>query len=134
MSGTDGRIEKTRSAMKYNQYSSLCNICNGKGWHKKPEKCVRTSFNGCKICGSHENISKPKICKGINILIDYSQISQQFVPFYENGKRIKVKFSYGEIKSGTVGMTSGWKPVFILMLRSNSIGSSYILADKEIIL
>lgn len=73
-------------------------------------------------------------CKGKNIMIDYSDISKQFIPYYENKTRIKVQFSYGGIKTGIVGKTTGWKPVFILMLRSNSRGSSYILTDKEIII
>ena len=121
---------------KYNNYSSICDNCLQKGWHTKPEKCVRKYSQHCKECG-HTTDGEMLRCKGTNILIDYSNISSQFIPYYENGKRIKVQYTYGkdkEIKSGTVGMTTGWKPVFILMLRSNSTGSSYILTDKEIIL
>jgi hypothetical protein len=70
-------------------------------------------------------------CTGTNIIIDYSQIAKKFVSAYESEKRITVKFSYGETKRGTVGMTTGWKPVFILMLRANSTGSSLVLTDKD---
>lgn len=62
---------------------------------------------------------------------DTSGLSKQFVPHFRNDKRIKVKFSWGEVKTGTVGVTTGWKPSFILLLRSNSTGSSYLLSDED---
>jgi hypothetical protein len=65
---------------------------------------------------------------------DDSDLSKQFVPYYNNQKRIKVQFYGEEIKTGTVGVTTGWKPTFLLMLRKNSSGSSYLLSDKTIIL
>ena len=43
----------------------------------------------------------------------------QFIKYYENGKRIEVDFGY-EVKRGTIGITSGWKPVFLLMLTVRS--------------
>jgi len=122
--------------MDYNNYSSVCNVCRAKGYHKKPELCVRKYSQHCEKCG--QSIEGDMVqCKGENILIDYSNISEQFIPYYKNKQRIKVQYTYGkekEVKSGTVGITTGWKPVFILMLRSNSTGSSYILTDKEQIL
>lgn len=121
--------------MKYNNYTSICDKCHQKGWHEKPTKCTRQYSKHCECC--NQSIDGMEKCTGTNILIDYSNISKQFIPYYENGQRIKVQYTYGkdkEVKSGTVGMTTGWKPVFILMLRSNSTGSSYILTDKEIIL
>lgn len=65
---------------------------------------------------------------------DYSKCAKKFIPYYENQERIKVKFPYGEIKTGRVGRTSGIQPVLLLMLRSNSMGSSHILTDNCIIL
>ena len=119
--------------MKYNNYTSYCNRCYAKGYHKEVTPCLREYTKACKHCWSTE-YGKLTKCKGTNVLIDYSDIAKQFIPYFESKKRIKVKFHYGEIKSGTVGMTSGWKPVFLLMLRSNSTGSSYTLSDKDEIL
>lgn len=65
---------------------------------------------------------------------DESELAEKFKPYYATEKRIKVQFSYGEVKSGTIGVTSGWKPVFLLMLRKDSKGSSYTLSDKDMIL
>jgi hypothetical protein len=62
---------------------------------------------------------------------DYSDLAKNFIPFYENGRRVEVQFKSGEIKRGTIGITTGWKPVFLLMLRKNSIGSSYTLCDND---
>jgi hypothetical protein len=62
---------------------------------------------------------------------DSSDLSQKFVSSYNSGERVKVKFRYGETKTGTVGVTTGWKPVFLLMLTSRSRGSSHTLSDKD---
>ena len=106
-----------------------------KGWHEKPEKCVRENTVPCKCCGSCE-YGKLKQCNGMNVIIDYSEISQKFAHFYDTDTRIKVGFTdksdnVYEIKTGTVSKTTGWKPVLMLMLRSNSHGSSYILSDND---
>ena len=62
---------------------------------------------------------------------DPSDLSKQFVQYYENQKRIKIQTSWGDTISGTVGITTGWKPVFILMRRKDSHGSSDLLSDKD---
>ena len=56
---------------------------------------------------------------------------EQFIPYYESGERVEVTFSSGEVKRGTVGVTTGWKPCFLLMLRRDSIGSSWILGKND---
>ena len=63
---------------------------------------------------------------------DPSNLDNRFLKYYENGERIKVRF-YGDMElTGTVGVTTGWKPVFLLMRNLNSIGSSWTLASKDI--
>ena len=61
---------------------------------------------------------------------DYSDLSKQFVDYYENQWRIEIKTN-GEIKRGRVGISTGWKPSFLLMLTTRSLGSSYLLSDKD---
>jgi hypothetical protein len=58
-------------------------------------------------------------------------LAKKFIPYYENQKRIEVKFDTGEIKRGTVGVTTGWAPVFLLILRRNSMGSIWILHSED---
>lgn len=60
---------------------------------------------------------------------DTSNLDERFIPYYENQKRIEVEFNGNERKRGRVSVTTGRKPVFILMLTSRSMGSSWIL-DK----
>lgn len=56
-----------------------------------------------------------------------ASLAPQFIPYYESGVRIKVRTTYpsGEefVRTGTVGVTTGWEPVFLLMHRSNASGS-----------
>lgn len=74
-------------------------------------------------------IAKKQIAYGKRF--DDSDLVHKFIPFYESGQRIEVDFGYGTIKRGTVGMTTGWRPVFLLMLRKDSVGSSWTLSNKD---
>jgi len=61
-------------------------------------------------------------------------LAPQFVRFYETGQRIIVETKYGETLRGYVGVTTGWKPCFLLMHNTRSISSSNTLsADDKII-
>lgn len=62
------------------------------------------------------------------------ELSGQFIPYYNSGQRIIVKNKWGDITRGYVGVTTGWKPSFLLMLRSNSMGSSILLSDNDTII
>ena len=64
---------------------------------------------------------------------DPSALDPRFVPFYEGGERIKIE-TCGMVVTGTIGITTGWKPCFLLMRTSRSIGSSYTLDKKDKIL
>jgi hypothetical protein len=62
---------------------------------------------------------------------DPSDIKKDFIRYYETGERVRVRWSYPsgsfEDLTGTIGITTGWRPVFILMRTSRSIGSPYTL-------
>lgn len=63
-------------------------------------------------------------------------LARQFIPYWESGQHIEVEFvsEDGEVydtERGTVGVTTGWKPVFILMRTKRSQGSSYILGHRD---
>jgi hypothetical protein len=62
---------------------------------------------------------------------DSSDLAPQFVAVFNSGSRIRVRFSSGEVLSGTVGATSGWKPAFLLMLTKRSTGSSWVLGKRD---
>ena len=65
-----------------------------------------------------------------------TELSGKFIPYFRKGQRITVSFcdkdgKEYERKRGTVGITTGWKPVFLLMLTKRSHGSSWTLSDKD---
>lgn len=67
---------------------------------------------------------------------DPSDLAEQFIPHKARGetRRIHVQLSCGEKVWGYVDITTGSKPVFLLMRRRGQRGSSIILrADDRII-
>lgn len=64
---------------------------------------------------------------------DSSDLDPRFISYYENGKRIWVS-DFGHVTSGTVGVTTGWRPVFLLISSSRAMGSSTTLTRKTKIL
>lgn len=65
---------------------------------------------------------------------DFSDLAPQFVPFWESGQRIKVRVDSGEELTGTVEVTTGWKPCFLLMRTTRSIGSPHTLSYTDTII
>ena len=61
---------------------------------------------------------------------DVSDLDKRFIAYYQNGQRIKVE-TCGMVMTGTVGVTTGWKPAFLLMRTSRSMGSSWILGTES---
>jgi hypothetical protein len=61
---------------------------------------------------------------------DPSGLDKRFITYYQTGQRIKVE-TCGMIMTGTVGVTTGWKPAFLLMRTSRSMGSSWILGTES---
>lgn len=66
---------------------------------------------------------------------DSSKLAPQFVHYFNSGERIKVSRQYasGEVytRTGTIGVTTGWVPAFLLMSRIGSSGSSDVLDEKD---
>jgi hypothetical protein len=61
-------------------------------------------------------------------------LNPDFIRFYESGERVKVKTSWGH-GFGTIGITTGWKPCFLLMHSIRSMGSSFIIGmDHKVIM
>lgn len=60
-----------------------------------------------------------------------TSLDQRFIPAYNSGERITVKLGEMIQKRGTVGVTTGWAPSFILLLTKRSTGSMYRLGPTE---
>jgi hypothetical protein len=62
-----------------------------------------------------------------------ASIAKKFVPAYNYGQRIRVRFHGSDkmVLSGTVGVTTGWKPAFLLMQTKRAIGSPWTLSNRD---
>ena len=66
---------------------------------------------------------------------DASELDARFVEFFNSGERIRVWVDiFDKAMSGTVGVTCGWRPRFLLMRRRTDRGSSITLGPKDKIL
>jgi len=75
-----------------------------------------------------ELIKRKKIQYGSRF--DDSDLNKDFILYFENQKRIEVDFGY-DIKRGRIGITTGWKPCFLLMLTTRSLGSSHTINKED---
>ena len=62
-----------------------------------------------------------------------ADLDKRFISFFESGERIRV-FDLDQEITGTVDVTTGWKPAFLLMRRSSDMGSGILLGPKTKIL
>lgn len=64
---------------------------------------------------------------------DPSELDPRFVRYYNSGERIKVRETWASGGSmeitGRVGITTGWRPVFLLLRSSRARGSSDLLTQ-----
>lgn len=58
------------------------------------------------------------------------EAADRFAYWMDSGDRIKVRVYGDEEVTGTVSITTGWHPAFILMRTSRSIGSSILLDER----
>lgn len=75
---------------------------------------------------------------------DFSCLDKRFTPFYESGERVEViwkdGYDLGEMLYGRnrgrsrfyVGRSSGWRPVYIMLARRDSIGGMPISSSDNI--
>lgn len=61
---------------------------------------------------------------------DTSALNPDFIPYFENGARIEVTCGPC-VRRGTVGVTTGWKPCFLLMPRCDSTSSSDTIGPND---
>ncbi len=73
---------------------------------------------------------------------DLSDLDSRFAPYFESTERVEVTWKdghenwtgYGQRSKGRkarfyVGRSTGWRPVYIQLLRRDSIGGACILSD-----
>ncbi|MDD5355694.1 MAG: hypothetical protein PHY56_04115 [Candidatus Omnitrophica bacterium] len=127
------------------QYKSVCDNCGKKTYYEEEQQChfFYPASRKCETCGHTETIEPVKMvrCTGTLRLIDNSQLDERFTFAYERGLRVEVTWkkgyeNYGGYGSRTngqkarfrVGKSTGWKPIYLMLLKSNSLGGSAILS------
>ena len=108
--------------MNDNEYKTVCDNCQIKTWYETERPCQNTIFRGCPTCGSHEIISKEEKCEGMLKVIDNSELDERFTPFYKSGERVEVVYKSGEKERFYLGKSTGWKPIYLTIKKSNSMG------------
>ena len=64
--------------------------------------------------------------------LDESNLAPQFTEFYTSGQRIEVtNLKYDMVRRGYVGKTTGWRPVYILLNNTRSMGSGDVLGEDD---
>lgn len=109
-------------------YKTVCDYCSRGTWYDTEQGCHMSVPTFCKCCGSNTG-DKP--CPGTLRVIDRSMLAPQFAGYHGTDQRVRVRFSYGEELTGTIGITTGWRPVYLLMRRSSDTGSMYTLSDSD---
>jgi hypothetical protein len=61
---------------------------------------------------------------------DSSGLASQFIKHFESGQRIEVDDPIFGAKRGYVGVTTGWRPSFLLLSRVNCISSHILISDE----
>jgi len=96
-----------------------------------PSTCDNPYASGRERRSYQDLLARAKAQHGSKF--DDSELDPRFIPYYENGKRIWVD-DFGHVASGTVSVTTGWRPVFLLMSSVRAMGSSTLLTKKTKIL
>lgn len=116
-------------------YQTICDKCGKHTWYEQEQQChcEYPKVKTCKSCGHSKTIEPIKMvrCKGTLKKIDNTDLNPSFTPYYKTQERIEVKFSYGEVKRGRIGKTTGWKPSYLLMLTTRSIGIPYLIGKDD---
>ena len=110
--------------MATQEYTSVCDRCYAGTWYPGGDPCRMSYPVRCGECGHAKD--EHRKCGGTLRAVDTSDLDPRFSRYHGTGVRIKVKW-YGETITGTVSRTTGWKPAYLLMPRSDSTGSPYIL-------
>lgn len=64
---------------------------------------------------------------------DAGDLAPNFVRWFNEGARIRVRTD-NYVRTGTVGVTTGWRPTFILMHRSSDHGSWDVLSTSDAVI
>jgi len=117
--------------MTKSEYKTICDRCGLKTWYETEQPCKATIWIGCKTCGSHAVINREVKCSGTLRLIDNTSLIQRATPFYESKERVEITYKDGTKTRCYIGKSTGWKPIYLEILKRNSYGGSSLYLPDE---
>lgn len=121
-----------------NDYKTVCDTCGKKTWYEKEQQChcEYEKTKTCKTCGHTKVIEPIKMvrCKGTLKPIDNSNLDRRFDYYYQNSQRVEVLYKDGSKERFYIGKSTGWKPIYLMIKKSNSFGGEALYSEniKEI--
>ena len=64
---------------------------------------------------------------------DPSDLDPRFARYWEKGDRLRIR-TCDMVLTGRVGVSTGWRPCWLLMRTSRSLGSPWVLGSRDEIL
>lgn len=114
-----------------NEYKTQCDTCGKRTWYETEQKC-HYSYPAKKVCNlGHEHQDSPiKMvpCNGTLRVIDYTNVRT----YLTLGERYAFRDKNGIVKRFTLGRTTGWRPVLLLMHNARSTGSSITVNAPDV--
>ena len=111
------------------KFNTVCDKCGRRTWYETEQRCHNTLWD----------TGEPTRCTGTLRVIDYGELDSRFTMYYEAGIRVEVEWidgytdmsGYGSRTDGKkarfwVGRSTGGKPVYLMILMSNSTGGGVI--------
>lgn len=83
-------------------------------------------------------IRKAEECRRKGKTADFTDIDMahgSIIEAYESGYRVRLNYpeDSGEVRDGYIGITTGWKPAFILLWNRRSMGGSIVSRDAQVV-
>jgi len=70
-------------------------------------------------------------CTGTLKVIDKSELNPRATQFYKSGERVEIIYSDGEKTRCYIGKSTGWKPVYLEVKKSNSMGGGALYLPEN---
>ena len=124
-----------------NEYLTVCDTCGRKTWYEteQPCHCSYLKTETCGHCGQTKEFDEMVPCPGTLRKIDNSKLDGRFTYAYNNNLRVEVTWKkgwedwtgYGNRTEGRkarflVGKSTGWTPIYLMILQRNSHGGAAI--------
>ena len=111
------------------EYTTVCDRCYQGTWYETEQPCKRMITPACPKCGGTEHMDAIH-CPGTLRVIDRSQLDPRFTCYYKSGERVKIEYTDGTITRCYIGKSTGWKPIYLEILKSNSMGGGSLYTNN----